>query len=140
VFVLIGSLSLLTLLTVSQDSLAAGADTPAFQITGDALLAVRDWVHGFVALLAFLVGALLYYWVPYTARLLPRWLSGWGLAAVALAVIATLYSGFTQDLGFSTLNTVLNVPIGLQEMVMAVWLLVKGFNPTGNIETREESE
>ena len=45
-------------------------------------------------------------------------------------------SGLTKDFGFSTLNTVLNIPIGLQEMVMAVWLLVKGFNPTGDIETR----
>lgn len=140
VFVLIGALSLLVLLTVSQDSLAAGADTPAFQTTGAALLAVRDWVHGFVALLAFLAGAFLYYWVLYRARLLPRWLSGWGLAAVALALVATLYSGFTQDFGFSTVNTVLNIPIGLQEMVMAVWLLVKGFDPMGGIESREGPE
>jgi hypothetical protein len=62
VLVLIGTLSLLVLLTVSQKSLAAGSAAPSsFQATGDALLAVRDWVHGFVMLLAFLIGALLYY-------------------------------------------------------------------------------
>lgn len=129
VFVMVGTLSLLVLLTVSQDSLAEGSATPAFQTTGDALLAARDWVHGFVGALAFLTGALLYYCVLYSARLLPRWLSGWGLAAVGLSLVATVYSGLTQDFGFSTLNTVLNIPIALQEMVMAVWLLVKGFNP-----------
>jgi hypothetical protein len=42
--------------------------------------------------------------------------------------VATLYSGFTQEFGFTTLNTVLNVPIFLQEMVLAVWLIAKGFN------------
>jgi uncharacterized membrane protein len=70
----------------------------------------------------------MYYYVLYAARLIPRWLSGWGLAAVALAVVATIYAASTQDFGFTTLNTVLNIPIGLQELVLAVWLIVKGFN------------
>jgi len=127
VFVLIGALSLLVLLTVSQQ--AAGSAAPSsFQATGDALLAVRDWVHGFVALLAFGIGVLMYYYVFYRSRLVPRWLSGWGLAGAALGLVATVYSGFTQDFGFTTVNTVLNIPIGLQEMVLAVWLIAKGFN------------
>jgi hypothetical protein len=47
-----------------------------------------------------------------------------------LTLVATVYSGFTQDFGFTTVNTVLNIPIGIQEMVLAVWLIVKGFNPS----------
>ena len=131
VFVLIGTLSLLVLLTVSQQSLAAGSAAPSsFQATGDALLAVRDWVHGFVALLAFGIGVLMYYYVFYRSRLVPRWLSGWGRVGAALMLVATVYTGFTQDFGFTTVNTVLSIPIGLQEMVLAVWLIVKGFNPS----------
>ena len=131
VFVLVGALSLLVLLTVSQQSLAAGSAAPSsFQATGDALLAVRDWVHGFVALLAFGIGVLMYYYVFYRSRLVPRWLSGWGLVGAALMLVATVYSGFTQDFGFTTVTTVLSIPIGLQEMVLAVWLIVKGFNPS----------
>jgi uncharacterized membrane protein HdeD (DUF308 family) len=93
------------------------------------LLAVRDWTVGFLGMLAFLSGALMYYYVLYAARLIPRWLSGWGLAAVALGVVATIYSASTQDFGVSTVNTVLNIPIALQELVLAVWLIVKGFQP-----------
>jgi Domain of unknown function (DUF4386) len=130
VFVLIGTLSLLVLLTVSQESLAPGSNAAAFQATGDALLAARDWAIGFVGMLPFLTAALMYYHVLYKARLVPRWLSGWGLAGAALGLVATVYSGYTQDFGFSTLNTVLYIPIGLQEMVLAVWLLAKGFNPS----------
>ena len=89
---------------------------------------VRDWTFGFLGLLAFLSGAFMYYYVLYAARLVPRWLSGWGLAAVALAVVATCYAGFTQDFGFTTVNNVLSAPIGLQEMVLAVWLIAKGFS------------
>jgi Domain of unknown function (DUF4386) len=129
VFVLIGTLSLLVLLTVSQQSLAPGSAAPSsFQATGDALLAVRDWVHGFVALLAFGIGVLMYYYVFYRSRLVPRWLSGWGLAGAALMLVATVYSGFTQEFGFTTVTTVLSIPIGLQEMVLAVWLIAKGFS------------
>ena len=129
VFVLIGTLALLALLTVSQQSLQPGPSAESsFQPVGDALLAMRDWAHGFIALLAFGIGALLYYFVLYTSRLIPRWLSGWGLVGAALLVVSTVMAGLAQDFGFTTTNTVLNIPIGLQEMVLAVWLIVKGFD------------
>lgn len=90
---------------------------------------MRDWAHGFIAILALGIGALLYYYVLYTSRLVPRWLSGWGLVGAALLVVSTVMAGLAQDFGFTTVNTVLNIPIGLQEMVLAVWLIVKGFDP-----------
>ncbi len=34
------------------------------------------------------------------------------------------------DSPMGTIQVILNLPIGLQEMVMAVWLIVKGFNPS----------
>jgi hypothetical protein len=129
VFVLIGTLCLLVLFSVSEKSLVTGVGAPSsFQATGVALLAAREWVHGFLGALAFAIGALLYYYALYRSRLIPRWLSGWGLVAAALSVVATVYSGFTQEFGFTTVSTMLNLPIALQEMVLAVWLIVKGFN------------
>lgn len=129
VFVLIGTLALLALLTVSQQSLAAGpAEQSSFRPAGDALLALRDWAHGFIAILALAIGALLYYFVLYTSRLIPRWLSGWGLVGAALLVVSTVMAGLAQDFGFTTVNTVLNIPIALQELVLAVWLIAKGFD------------
>jgi hypothetical protein len=127
--ILVGTLSLLALLSLSQESVAAGSAVPSsFQATEDALLAVREWVHGFIMSLSFLLGALMYYYVLYRSRLVPRWLSGWGLVAAALSLVATLYAGFTQEFGFTPVNNVLNIPIGVQEMVLAVWLIIKGFN------------
>lgn len=129
VFVLIGTLALLALLTVSQQSLAAGSSArSSFRPVGDALLAVREWSQGFIAILALGVGALLYYVVLYTSRLIPRWLSGWGLLGAALMVVSTVLAGLAQDFGFTTVNTALNIPIGLQELVLAVWLIAKGFD------------
>lgn len=127
VLILLGTLCLLVLLTVSQQAVGTGA-TSAFQVSGDTLVAVRDWVHGFVAMIPFGIGSLLYNYVLYRSRLVPRWLSGWGLVAVVLSMGAAVYAGFTQQFGFTTVNSVLSAPIGLQEMVLAVWLIAKGFS------------
>ena len=120
-FVLVGTLGLLALLTLGQDPAAAGQ--------GGSLLAMRDWALGFLGLLPFGVGASMYYYLLFKSRLVPRWLSGWGLIGAALLLVSTVYAGFAQEFGFSTVNTVLNIPIGLQEMVLAIWLIAKGFNP-----------
>jgi hypothetical protein len=126
--ILVGTLSLLVLLTLGQESAAAGqAAASSAKAVGDTLLAVRDWANGFLVLLSFAVGTLMYYYLLYRSRLVPRWLSGWGLIGSGLLLGSTVYSGFTQEFGFTTINTALNIPIGIQEMVLAVWLIFKGF-------------
>ena len=126
--ILVGTLSLLALLNLGQESVAAGpAAASSSQAVGVVLLAVRDWVHGFLMLLAWVIGALMYYYVLYRSRLVPRWLSGWGLIGAGLCLVSTVWAGFTQEFGFTTVNTALNIPIGVQEMVLGVWLIAKGF-------------
>ncbi|WP_341358073.1 DUF4386 domain-containing protein [Georgenia sp. M64] len=129
VLVLVGTLNLLALFTLARQSLSSGwTDDASTDASVQLLLAVREWVPSFMILLPFLLGAGMYYYLMYRSTIVPRWLSGWGLPAVALSFVATLSSGFAQEFGFTTLNTVLNVPVFLQEMVLAVWLLAKGFN------------
>jgi len=138
VLVLAGTLSLLALLTLAQESLSSGwTDNTSTDASVQVLLAVREWVPSFMVLLPFLLGAGMYYYLMYRSTIIPRWLSVWGLLAVALSFVATLYSGFTQEFGFTTLNTALNVPIGLQELVLAVWLIAKGFNQEPKRSTAE---
>ena len=72
----------------------------------------------------FVLGALMFYVLLYQSRLVPRWLSVWGLVGAALYIVAPLGSMFGLSLG------VLMAPLALQEMVMAVWLIAKGFNPS----------
>lgn len=119
VFILLGTLSLLALLTVSQEAATSAAES-AFQVSGDTLVAVREWVHELVAMIPFGIGSLPYNYVLFKARLVPRWLAGWGLVAVVMSMVAALYAGFTQDFGFTTVNIVLSAPIGLQEMAPRV--------------------
>ena len=128
-FILIATLCLLALLSVSQQAVAAGAAGLASATTAsNLLLTVREWSCQFIGGFAFAVGSILYNYVLFKSRLVPRWLSGWGLVAVVSALVATLYAGFTQQFGFTMVNNVLHIPIGLQEMALAIWLIAKGFS------------
>ena len=129
VLVLAGTLSLLALMSLGQEFINAGASAaPAFQTSGTLLIAVRDWSQNIVGFLAFNLGALLYYAVLFQSKLIPRWLSGWGFIGALIGLGTTLYAAFNPDFSSETLHTLLNLPIGLQEMVLAVWLIAKGFN------------
>jgi hypothetical protein len=72
----------------------------------------------------FALGAQMFYVLLYQSRLVPRWLSTWGLVGAALYIVAPLGSMFELSLGFFM------APLALQEMVMAVWLIAKGFDPS----------
>jgi hypothetical protein len=77
-----------------------------------------------VIAIPFVLGALMFYVVLYQYRLVPRWLSTWALVGAALYIVAPLGSMFGLSLG------VFMTPLAVQEMVMAVWLIAKGFNPS----------
>jgi Domain of unknown function (DUF4386) len=127
VFYTLGAVSVLLLLTLSQEFVKAGAGDPAyFQTSGTMLKALDDWA-GLAGVLAFYVGGLLYYCVFYQTRLIPRWLAAWGVVGVAMGAVAALLILFGVTGSMSTAQIILNVPIGLQEMVLAVWLIARGF-------------
>ncbi len=131
VFLVIGVISLLLLLTLSQEFVKAGAPASSyFQILGGLLRAGRDLVNHVAMILSLSIGGLMYYSVLYQSKIVPRWLSGWGLAGTALTILASLLVMFRSIEIITTIYMVLNIPMALQEMVLAVWLIVKGFSPS----------
>ena len=122
---------LLLLVTLSRESVNAGAPvSSAIQVPGVLLMAARDWLGPVGAVLTFGLGALMYYLVFYRSRLVPRWLSGWGLVGATLVTVSGLLVMFRLAGPLGTPQTVLAIPIAVQEMVLAVWLIAKGFNPS----------
>lgn len=124
----IGTMHLITLTNISQTFVSAGEPPSSyFHTLGEVLLVGHNWDNAALLFIAFGVGAILLNYLLYRTKLVPRWLSGWGLVA-AVMIVATrvmLISGL--DLSSSTV-AMMDMPIMLQEMVFAVWLIIKGFN------------
>ena len=94
-----------------------------FLIHTASLLALRDQiylVHGYL----FAIPALLFYYLLYQSKLIPRWLSVWGVIASILLIIVNLL----ELIEMIPQLEILYLPIVLNEIVLALWLIVKGFN------------
>jgi len=124
----VAAISLLSLLTLSQEFVKAGApDASYFQALGTLLLAVREWTAAVGVTIPFSLGALMFYYLWYRSKLIPRFISVWGLIGTPLYLAAGLLGMFGIS-RFSTISTSLFLPLAVNEMFLAVWLIVKGFN------------
>lgn len=120
--------SWLVLIVLSQEYVKAGAPADSsYQSMGSLVLGAHDAFRS-VLEIVFPLGALMFYTALFRSQLIPRWISVWGLAAVTIWLGVGISGVFGLIDPTSTLGGVLSVPIGLQEMVMAVWLIAKGFN------------
>jgi Domain of unknown function (DUF4386) len=123
-----GAVSMLSLLKVAEQfTTARSADRPWLMAIGHSMLGTRQEAI-LAGVFAFVVGALIYYYVFYRMRLVPRWLSGWGILAGFLIFVACLSALFTRNP--VTSYTILVIPIAVQEMVFAIWLIARGFSST----------
>jgi hypothetical protein len=127
----VGALLYIALLALSQEFVKAGAPASSYFQTADAVInAGIGWLRDAAMLLTFGIGALMYYVVFYQYRLVPRWLSVWGLVGITLTILSALLVMFHLLPPFGTIQVILNLPILPQELVLAVWLIAKGFNPS----------
>ncbi len=139
---IVAALGLLALIPLSRAFVAAGAPEASYlQTLGDVIVTTREWTRDVVMLFAWGLGALLYNIIFYRARLLPRWLAGWGIVAIVLHLASCLLTLFEVVGPFSPLQIAMLAPSGLQELVLAIWLIVKGFDPAAaaRLATREAS-
>lgn len=124
-------ISMLLLLPLSQEFVEAGAPDPSyFQTLGTLLLAAGIVLNQILAIV-FCLGALMLYYLFYISRLIPRWLSVWGLVGAVLYLAAPLISMVGPQHWAVSLTSPLGLllaPLAIQEMVFAVWAIVKGFN------------
>ena len=116
------AISMLLLLTLSREFVNAVAPAVSyFQTSGALLIALRDW-SSVPENFPYGLGALVLNYLLYKSKLIPRWLSVWGLIGAALMLATGVIRLFDPSLIYGAF------PIFVNEMVLAIWLIVKGFN------------
>ena len=129
IFFLITVITVLALLTLSKNYVNAGApDNSYFQSAGMLLIAVRDWAFNILWPISIGLATLILYYLLYQSELIPRWFSIWGLFGGVAAAAGGLLSYFGVIGTLSITYNLLLLQIAIQELVMAVWLIAKGFN------------
>ena len=120
------TLGFLTLVALGNEYIATGANSAALQSMGNVLNQFQDSLAA-IGPIFFLIGATCIYLSFYRTRLIPRWLTVWGFIGVVCSLASALLSFFHVDTGY---GIYLEMVLAPQEIVMAVWLIVKGFNPS----------
>jgi len=137
-FIVVSTVCLLGMLSMGQDFVSGSLNESGSESIGALLMAVREWSLLFGTLIFLSLGGLALNYILYRSRLVPRWLSAWGLIGdVGILIYGTMGLFGTDTASFDA-TALLAAPIAVQEMVFASWLIIKGFdaptNATGEVK------
>jgi hypothetical protein len=139
VFIAVGILSLLSVVTLRQE--AAGADAALLVAVGESLVALHNWT--FLLGPGFIVGignGLMLGYLMYTSGLVPRGMTMLGLIGgpvLMAAAIAVIFGVIEQG---GLWQTLASAPEFFWELSLGIWLIVKGFNPSALSRLQPESQ
>ena len=139
VVITLGIVAVLSLLSVSQEFVAvaapnaSGLDASAYHASGILLRAVYKWTSMLGPLLFLGVNTFMYSYLLYKSKLVPRPLAVLGLGGAALVSGYGMLVLFGVAVQGAAPWVVLALPIAVYEMVLAGWLIVKGFNASASV-------
>ncbi|MCT4581071.1 MAG: DUF4386 domain-containing protein [Flavobacteriales bacterium] len=130
VFLFIGWLSILLIVDLGQEFEKAGSpEFSPFQTIDNLLRSARDLINHVAMPLIISVGNFMFYYILYQSKLIPRWLSVWGLVATLLSsVVASFLLMFEVINIITPAYIALAFPTALLEIVLAIGLITKGFD------------
>ena len=125
------------LLVPLADTMSAGPGTASPAGARLGTLVIDSDGASVIMSLVFCLGAALFYVLLYRSRIVPRWIALWGLAGIPLYVAAYLLAMYgVVGINSSAVN-LLSLPLAVQEMVLAVWMIARGFRPAAVSNTPE---
>ncbi|WP_247101525.1 DUF4386 domain-containing protein [Halalkalibacter sp. APA_J-10(15)] len=136
-FLFVGIASLLLLLSLSQSfATSSQANTSYFEIIAEMLRQGRDILNHIGMILPWSIGGVILYYCFFHMRLIPRWLSIWGMIGSFFTLLATLLLMLNIIQLVSPFYFILNAPVAFCEMILAIMLIVRGFHSI-EIKTNE---
>jgi hypothetical protein len=132
------AISWLLLLALSQEYVSAGTPVVSnFHLLGNMLMSLAFYIGSTgLGAVFFSIGAIIIYYVFYRTKLIPAWLSLWGFFGAILYLVSPILIMLGFQMEF------LQYPLAVQEMIMAAWLIVKGFNSSAfnSLMTKKQIE
>ena len=113
-----------SLLRISQEYAAAGQPADLL-FQGQVAYEAMDFVGNTLHMLAFCLGAILFYFLLDKARIFPRWMSLWGFVTVFPMLVGTISQIFGYIISF-----LFYLPYVPFELLIGLWFLIKGI-PNG---------
>lgn len=141
VVITVGAVAMLSLLTLSQDFVAATApDASTYYVVGSLLQAVYKWAFMLGPLLFLGINTMMYSSLLYKSNLVPRPLAAMGITGAILVFGYGMLVMFGVTVQSADLWVLLAMPIAFYEMILAGWLIVKGFNPSAIVVNSSKPE
>ena len=129
VFILVGIVCMLSILSLSHEYInKTVSDTHSFQTTANILKTIHDWTFVFGPHFMLGINTFIYSVIFFQSKLVPRKLSILGIVGAILIFVGALLEMFGLISLYSGEIIVLALPIAIYEMVLAIWLIAKGFN------------
>ena len=129
IIITVGVISVLSLLTLSREFVALGSpDLASFRTSGIVLHAIQDWTFLLGPNFMLGINTMMYSYIFYKTNLVPKFIAILGMTGATLIFICALFVLFGVFPQLSVWGALLALPIAAYEMILAVWLIVKGFN------------
>jgi hypothetical protein len=125
------------LLVPLGDAMSAGQGTASAAGVRLGSLVIGSDATNAVLSLVFCLGAAMFYYLLYRSRIVPRWIALWGLVAIPFYVAADLLAMYAVIGANSSAQVLMFMPLGVQELVLAVWMIARGFRPAAVSTTSE---
>jgi hypothetical protein len=121
----LSDISPLALVSISEEFVrTGGVDAASYQAMGTLLISQRFWAFQMVTI-SLVLGAWIFYSMLYRSKLIPRFLSIWGLVGATSVFLIFLLDAFGIPQGPVGVLSLLMLS---NELFLGVWLIVKGFD------------
>jgi hypothetical protein len=139
--IVVGIIGLLSVVTLRQEFAGvAGAEAASLVEDGRSLVAIHDWTFLLGPGLMPGLNDIMLGYLLYASRLVPRALALLGIVAgpVHFASFVAVLLGVIE--AGSVGQVIASIPVAAFEVILGIWLIVKGFNPSAVARLQPESQ
>lgn len=128
-FQIIGVILLPLFIYLSKLYLSSTGESLEYYVSlGDMLKIARDLTNHLGVMVTTGLGNLFLYYILFSGKIIPKWLSIWGIIGNILIILASFLILFQFVDVISTVYIAIVTPLVIQELILAIWLIMKGLD------------